>query len=220
MAYVNIEIDGLTSGIAPISAFTNPPSGDLGTSVPSGYTFNTSAVVRLNNVQVNTIPFWIFGNESYGIQWAGSATSWQYLRFYINNQSIGDITLGLGDGDEKDNLVSIMLGIDEDTQKGSIFAIQQYRYYSTHYYGRQNATTGFPFKNTDLAYNWIKNGIVIPYNWQSVPSISGKNGILLPLSTLNDVNDGDPITTSDTSKIIIVPQSNVKQLVLNRIQQS
>ncbi len=208
MAYVNVEIDGLTSGIAPISAFTNTPSGDLGTSVPSGYTFNTSAVVRLNNVQVNTIPFWIFGNESYGIQWAGSARNWQYLHFYIDNQDIGDITLGIGDGDEKDNLVSIMLGIDEDTQKGSIFAIQQYRYYSTHYYGRQNAATGFPFKNTDLAYNWIKNGIVIPYNWRSVSSISGKNGIL-SLATIKDdaINNGDPVNNAVIDAFSSLPSS-------------
>jgi hypothetical protein len=86
------------------------------------------------------------------------------------------------------------------------------------------ATTGYCGRESSQTlrryiYQILKSLIPPEYNWQSVPSISGKNGILT-LSTLNDVNDGDPITTSDTSKIIIVPQSNVKQLVLNRIQQN
>lgn len=58
----------------------------------------------------------------------------------------------------------------------------------------------------DLIYN------PITYNWQSVQSISGKNGILT-LSTLNDVNDGEPVETSDASKFNLTDDSNVSALV-------
>jgi len=54
---------------------------------------------------------------------------------------------------------------------------------------------------------------VILYNWISVPAISGKNGILLPLSTLNDINNGEEVITSDTSKFNLAEASNVQNRV-------
>ena len=56
------------------------------------------------------------------------------------------------------------------------------------------------------------------YTWLSVPSISGKNGIL-NLSTLNDVNDGEPVETSDTSKFNLTDGSNVSALVTARLSE-
>ena len=56
------------------------------------------------------------------------------------------------------------------------------------------------------------------YTWQSVPSISGKNGIL-SLATLNDVNDGEPVETSDTSKFNLTDDSNVSALVAARLSE-
>lgn len=50
------------------------------------------------------------------------------------------------------------------------------------------------------------------YNWQSVPTISGKNGIL-SLATLNDVNNGEEITTNDNTKYNINDDNNVQQIV-------
>ena len=51
-----------------------------------------------------------------------------------------------------------------------------------------------------------------PYTWKSVPSISGKNGIL-NLSTLNDINDGEAITTSDTTKFNRSANANVGNVI-------
>ena len=64
--------------------------------------------------------------------------------------------------------------------------------------------------------NYISSPL-ITYQWSSVPTIIGKNGILLPLSTLNDVNNGEEITTSDTSKFNLTEASNVAKLVNNII---
>lgn len=66
--------------------------------------------------------------------------------------------------------------------------------------------------------NYITTGLQPPYTWQSVPSISGKNGILT-LSTLNDVNDGEPVETSDTSKFNLTDDSNVSALVTAHFSQ-
>lgn len=54
------------------------------------------------------------------------------------------------------------------------------------------------------------------YTWQSVPSISGKNGIL-SLSTLNDINDGEEVITDDTSKFNLTNESNTLTLVRNNL---
>ena len=55
------------------------------------------------------------------------------------------------------------------------------------------------------------------YNWVSVPSVTGKNGVLYALSTLTDINSGSPITTSDTTKFSLSPTTNVGRLVSDRM---
>lgn len=58
----------------------------------------------------------------------------------------------------------------------------------------------------------------ILYNWQSVPSISGKNGIYT-LSTLNDINNGSAITTSDTTKFVLSSETNIARLISDKMNQ-
>lgn len=51
------------------------------------------------------------------------------------------------------------------------------------------------------------------YTWSSVPSISGKDGIPVLLTTLNDINDGEAITTSDTTKFNRSANANVGNVI-------
>lgn len=60
-------------------------------------------------------------------------------------------------------------------------------------------------------YNILEN-LVPTLSWQSVSAISGK-GNTLALSTLNDKNSGNPVTTSDTSKFNTVSASNVSNII-------
>lgn len=53
----------------------------------------------------------------------------------------------------------------------------------------------------------------IVYNWQSVPSISGKNGILQSLSTLVNINDGNPVSGASASAVNIIPASVVSGMI-------
>lgn len=59
----------------------------------------------------------------------------------------------------------------------------------------------------DLIYN------PITYNWQSVPLISGKNGILQSLSTLVNINDGNPVSGASASAVNIIPASVVSGMI-------
>lgn len=99
--------------------------------------------------------------------------------------------------------------VDDDTQEGWIIAL-------THY---NNNTYLFDYfySNTQNQpmYNYIgEEGRL--YNWTSVPTISGKNGIL-SLSILNDINDGNPVTTSDINKFYLEKASNLSTLINNAI---
>lgn len=71
---------------------------------------------------------------------------------------------------------------------------------------------GIPQNYKQAFTDFIENNITPTYTWQSVPTISGKN-VILNLSTLNDINDGNPITTSDASKINFMNSSSVSKLV-------
>lgn len=51
------------------------------------------------------------------------------------------------------------------------------------------------------------------YTWQSVPSISGKNGILQSLSTLVNINDGNPVSGASASAVNIIPASIVSGMI-------
>jgi hypothetical protein len=51
------------------------------------------------------------------------------------------------------------------------------------------------------------------YTWQSVSSISGKNGILQPLSTLVNINDGNPVSGASASDVNIIPASVVSGMI-------
>ena len=70
--------------------------------------------------------------------------------------------------------------------------------------------------NANIGEWYFNNAPIIQYQWTSVPAISGKNGIL-SLSTLNDINDGNPVTTSDTNKFYLAKTSNLSTLINNAI---
>jgi len=66
--------------------------------------------------------------------------------------------------------------------------------------------------NADIGTLYINGSPLVTYQWSSVPAVSGKNGILR-LSTLVDINDGNPVETTDTTKFTLTSASNVKTLV-------
>lgn len=107
--------------------------------------------------------------------------------------------------------------IDSSTQKGILgiaYVIQGTSYNWFAYVYRIEFTETRP-NNDELIYEFLTNALPIQYTWQSVPSVSGKNGIL-SLVTLDSesINDGEPVSGAAVSVFDQAPSNdnNVKNL--------
>lgn len=107
----------------------------------------------------------------------------------------------------------LIFAIDRAQEKGTIYGCfvntsGLYRY-QVDWMTFGNTTTSY---SPNAIYNAIIGAIQPQYNWQSVPSITGK-GKTVQLSTLNDINDGEEVITDDTSKFNLTTASNLVTLV-------
>lgn len=70
---------------------------------------------------------------------------------------------------------------------------------------------------TSYATLYINNEPVVQYEWQSVPAISGKNGIL-SLATIKDeyINNGEAVTGADVSNVNLTNDSSWSYLLSGR----
>ena len=105
-------------------------------------------------------------------------------------------------------LASIIFVVDHSTQK-ALPVLADYDYSST--WGDWNFRSKWLYgiNQTDL-YNWLMdNPPKPPYNWQSVPSISGKNGILSCARVKDDsILTGDDITNIAMDGVITPSAAN------------
>lgn len=106
--------------------------------------------------------------------------------------------------------------VDDETQKACLFALTYRQLDPPNDYCCGWAYNS-NFMNSSLCYQLVTKFPIVSYNWQSVPSISGKNGISQPLSSHLDINDGEPITTSDTTKYSLNSNSNINKLVQDKL---
>lgn len=197
---VSLNINGFQSGVCSnatsinYTAVSSSPVYTLGT--------NLLDIPMTQNSWTTIFDNGIFKCEG---QYASDPANHEfYLRFYYYD------TLFLPTGTWgywTYTFFGIAFGVNDDTEEGAVFlccnnnneyTVTQYNYGST---GRHNAFLA------------ITESEIPPYTWTSVPAISGKNGILLPMTTLNDINDGNEVTTSDTSKFNLNDRSNIKNLV-------
>ena len=171
-------------------------------------------------ITMDTTPTIIYQDSNYRFQYIKINTNSIQVELYLNNtrvyydsKTFNDLSSGTID-------VNTFFGLDflvDDDLKIGCIAMSYinhvsgviYDAYSNNYQNNQFDS---------IIYNFLTNLVPpITYNWTSVPSISGKNGILYALSTLTDINDGDPITTSDTTKFSLSPTTNVDTLVQNAL---
>lgn len=100
----------------------------------------------------------------------------------------------------------------DDTRQQGAFMLGQYRRGSTSVtcYARPPISS-----MAERLYSYFSEAEQPPvlYNWQSVPSISGKNGILQSLSTLVNINDGNPVSGASASDVNIIPASVVSGMI-------
>ena len=170
-------------------------SSYLGTAYPLAYT-------DLNTTR------WIWGDTSCGCKFTYTNDYSASFTFYLNNEIYLNMTCEPARVNTSGNALYLYVGVDEENQFGSCFLMYKS--------GNQCINRNLGYSKTNWQnpmYQIIKAGALITYQWTSVPAISGKNGILLPMSTLNDINDGNEVTTSDTSKFNLNDSSNIKNLV-------
>lgn len=128
-----------------------------------------------------------------------------FLTYYVKNAGGANI---LSITAQRYNTVYSGIIVDDDTQKAMIFRFfeSENRLYSCAYGSNQNLLD---------AYTAIMGAIPVLYNWSSVPTISGKNGIL-SLSTIKSayINDGEPVTGATASNFdALTEETNVGTLV-------
>ena len=184
---------------------------------PSGFSFYTTFSVSDKTWQ-ELNGYYVFGNSSYGIQIydtraSGTYGAEGYLRLWNNGSSIENIgggRLTFKNSSRNAYATCLYCFINEETQKGTIVVDNMNIVTWANPQKFCNANT----LNNSAVYNFLKHYAPVLYNWQSVPSISGKNGILL-MPTLSDTNNGNPVTGASSSAFTKAPSSanNIRNLV-------
>lgn len=209
MAWVNAVIPDFTTGtitgdITNISTVVNPQSKQARA---NEYYTNFSYAVSFNqinyvNIAVDSRQI-IYGDSNLGLAikrtnsgfiqleytyYAGVAFSeWRVLKSWTRSAIMAY-------SDQVHN-TSLFFTINEETHHGTIIAYSID--FNTGYESRVDHAISYAVELTDteLAYNIIQSQIPIVYNWQSVPSISGKNGIsLLSIIKNSAINSGDAVS--------------------------
>ena len=212
MAWENINI-GLTT-----SEYNNPNGGAWETArfdSGSGLFISDTNIIRTPNSEWSSkiASGWLVGNSQAGLAIVQEGTEIK-IRGYYNGSYVQsmywaiDTTYGEGSGYP---FVYIFCGVNNATQKGTFSIWLSYRNYPPQSgysnFLRQCDQSTLCFNNATL-YQILTQNIVIPYHWQSVPSISGKNGIL-SLATIKDdaINNGDPVSNAVIDAFSSLPTS-------------
>ena len=182
MAWENINIEVAAGTCNNDTLWQNGYYGFNLPSPPSGTTFN-------GTYRESAGEWWVVGDSTLGIK--GTATLSPYgdtynFKLYKNGSAVSnaDITYTCYTYDQRGQ-ISFYFGVNEETQKGTFFAVAKMDTYYNGYSGDING-----FTNDSDVYTLLKNAVPVLYTWTSVPAISGKMGIL-SISAIKDENIGD-----------------------------
>ena len=205
MAYVSVSM-GLTAQGEVLNGnyWTNAPY-DGAMLWPAFYNGNLSGTPTTdpNALQI--------GDTTNGIVYSGTI-----LTVYYN----GETVCSWGFSVSSWNSYLIFFGIDEENQRGSVWIAERRQLDQWGYTvagGRKDGGNDERLYGTELGYNFIKAIMPVEYTWQSVPAISGKNGIL-SLTQITDeaIGDGSQKMYQPYESILrFTDQSNIRQLIRN-----
>ena len=217
MAWTNIAQDYIT-GSSTNYDYCETTINNANAPRPSGFSFTASFnVSSMTYQQLNN--YYLYGDNTYGIQIydtraSGSQGAEGYLRIYSNGVQIDNVTsarITFKNSSGRAYALCLYCFVNEETQKGTII------------FDNMNIATGdnpqrfcnISTCNTSAIYTFLKHLAPVLYTWQSVPSISGKNGIL-SLYELAQETDGNPVTGASSSVFFSMPEEcNVKKLYPN-----
>ena len=204
MAWVNIEIEGITTGtIADGSTkfYQNFSYTNRSGVMPSDLSWSTTKTQ--SQINSTTSGSYLVGDVHAGLQVHDRGI---YFRGDYNYQYWDSALTDTG-GDD----YCIFAGINEETHRGTIFGFGRWSN------ERWSITDGSCF-NSEGVYNILKALAPIPpivYNWQSVPSISGKNGILQSLVQIKEeaLNDGEPVSEATVLSFDSLGNINIPSVI-------
>lgn len=205
MAWVNVPLPIETGEVTDSSLWTLSDGTHQQTS-PYGIVLNEfeSYSQAFQNI-------WLFGDENGGIrQYAGSTTNG--YRFYPKDPQASEAPYknAINSGMSNVSGITICCGYDPNSGNGTVIFHYSYVWNSRTYY------TIAVCRGLNYFCQYMYNNPPITYTWQSVPSISGKNGIL-SLVTLDSesINDGEPVSGAAISVFNQNPvsENNVKDIV-------
>lgn len=197
------KITDFTKITSTIEGYTYPQKADLytGSDFPSWFTMGDRLYqFQASSLDQNTYDF--LTNENIGVnlgKYVRNGTTYygsvMYNFLNTTNQVIVNYGNTSGNAGQRNYYLGII--VNDETQRAFLLHAN---YYSTGSPRAYVSVITYMYGGVDLLYNSLEPPIT--YNWQSVPSISGKNGIL-SFSMINDtdLNNGDPVTSADASAI-------------------
>lgn len=181
--------------------------------------FTTSTTFRIEDyyIGVDDGDYYLCGNSSCGLVVVKSQ-GWITLRYSMNgvkSEPIMNQKTSYSYSTNYPRQVSVICGINEELQQGTIFVYWRYYYSSTwDWQYVQSCLSGSLIENYNT-YLFLKQASV-SYNWQSVPSISGKNGILSLAHVADDsILTGDALTNIGMDAVVLPSSAKFENMMAN-----
>lgn len=167
-----------------------------------GHSYNQPQAVNCDNSLCN-LPCYYQAPSIFSVDFGGlviSRDANNQLYVYINGEKAFQLSSYTNFTSGRTGFHWVSFVINEEAQRGAIclyaYFLQGggsvYPYAGGGFYYLIDTQVSSSYQGL---YNWIKNQLPVLYNWQSVPSISGKNGIL-SLAQIKEeyINDGESVS--------------------------
>lgn len=184
--------------------FETPPSSYQGVSEPFGLPTDVFYSYRLRNIALSENPF-LFGDANAGIKLVTSGTNSTAIEGWLNGSRVKGPNIacrGYNSSSSTNYQFNIYCAINRETQKATLFIVERLHYNNNNTWWMMMADNNTWWNSSNL-YQIINPQPA--YTWQSVPSISGKNGIL-PFTCLKDnLITGDVVSGLVNSDFTAIP---------------
>ena len=215
MAWVQPILENVIQGICTSdSIWETKTSGGARQPLPSGLT--TNAWTDKATAQSYTSIHFIWGDDTLGFAFkvTNNQGNYQVVKngngYLVGNIPSARWTQSLSD-------ITVCFGYDPDNDRGSILCFDYYRasgagWYDFYCDNYSSAIAGSIITEVCRA---MYNSQPVQYNWQSVASISGKNGILSLTHVRNDSLLDGGSQTFTPEQVFVSEQSRVGRLMAN-----
>ena len=165
---------------------------------------------------------WLFGDNQYGLYFDGTNNSPNIHTYYNGSQNdavTGGFYINMNWGEPTKGLFCLFVGINEETQKGTIKAFQSY--YTDNRYNMNDARMqGTESWNSTKVYEIISHALIPEYTWTCIESVTGKSGVKNFSIIKDEFITGESFTTQDANtfdKLIDIAGDTASLLVGNEV---